>query len=170
MNMPHDADYSNPSPSRQEIIDQLLGAITHEEMALANFLNAGASKIHAFIGADLNFPTHPSNQEIISMNKSSLHLLRSVVIKDWFLLNKLEEIFIFDERQFSAPISGLFDEEMNEEVNEELNEEVNEEVNEVSESEADEENEASSETEEKLAGMNDDNIGDYDESQEFFRE
>ncbi|GIN74129.1 hypothetical protein J14TS2_46040 [Bacillus sp. J14TS2] len=118
MNMPE--EFNNTS--RQEVIDHLLESIIHEEMALANLLNAGASKIHAFIGNDFNFPTQPSNQEIITLNKSALHLLRTAVVKDWFLLNKLEEIFAFDERQIPPRPHNLFDDEVDENSREDINE------------------------------------------------
>lgn len=118
MNMPDGPNHT----SRQEVIDHLLESIIHEEMALANLLNAGASKIHAFIGNEYNFPTHPSNQEIITMNKSALHLLRTAVMKDWYLLNKLEEIFAFDERQMSSHSHNLFNNELDENSNGDLNE------------------------------------------------
>ncbi|MBO0994538.1 hypothetical protein [Bacillus sp. SD088] len=151
MNMPDEAGNS----TRQEVVDQLLGSIAHEEMALANLLNAGASKLHAFIGSEYNFPTQPSNQEIMTMNKAALHLLRSAVMKDWFLLNKLEEIFAFDERQNASDTPNLFTEEMVEEVNEDTEPEVAEEENDAPNSQGE---------------SNEDNLGGQDEPEEFFNE
>lgn len=151
MNMPDEADHS----TRQEVVNQLLGSIAHEEMALANLLNAGASKLHAFIGSEYNFPTHPSNQEIMTMNKAALHLIRSAVMKDWFLLNKLEEIFAFDERQNTFDTPNLFTEEVKEEGNEDTESEVAEEENNTFDSEEE---------------SNEDSLGGQDESEEFLNE
>ncbi|MCJ7840328.1 hypothetical protein MUB24_05240 [Lederbergia sp. NSJ-179] len=157
MNMPDEFNHSHHT-SRQEVIDHLLESIIHEEMALANLLNAGASKIHAFIGSEFNFPTQPSNQEIIMMNKSALHLLRTAVVKDWFLLNKLEEIFAFDARQMpSQPLSPLDDE---------LDEELNEDSNELQESQSGEEDSAFQEDEEFSDESAPEKLGGQDEPQE----
>lgn len=99
--------------NRQLVIDHLLESIAKEELALANILNAQAAKINAFVGENFDFPTHPSNREIISINNSSMRILRMVVMKEWLTLSRLEEIFDFDSKEIAHSSVNPFTEVMN---------------------------------------------------------
>lgn len=80
---------------RDKVVDDLLDSIAQEEMALASLVDAEASKLKAFVGDCCNFPTNPSNHEIITINKSVTRLLETVVMKEWLLLKKLEDVIDF---------------------------------------------------------------------------
>ena len=84
-------------PSKHEVIIDLLASIALEEIALSHIMNAEGEKIQAFVGKCLDFPTHPSNAEIIKFNKSVVGLLDTVVMKEWLLLKKLGNVLEFDE-------------------------------------------------------------------------
>lgn len=137
MNMPNEPINPEHSP-RHLVIDHLLESIAQEDLALANILNAQAAKIHAFVGKDFDFPTHPSNEEIISLNNSSMRLLRMAVMKEWLALSRLEEVVDFDSKQTSLSPPTPFNEDLEESNNVEddlsLNGEMNEEENNVIES------------------------------------
>jgi hypothetical protein len=79
-------------PDKQEVIIDLLESIALEEVALSHILNAEAEKIQAFVGDCLDFPTKPNNHEIIKFNKSVHDLIETIVIKEWLLLKKLENV------------------------------------------------------------------------------
>lgn len=94
----------NEHSNKQPVDEQLLESIVHEEMSLANLLNAEALKIQAFVGKYFDFPTHPSTEEIIQFNTATSRLLRNVVVQEWLLLNKLEAVFDQQIKQFSSSI------------------------------------------------------------------
>ncbi|WP_251637951.1 hypothetical protein [Neobacillus niacini] len=70
----------------------LLESIALEEIALAHILNAEAEKVQAFVGECFDFPTHPTNKEILAINKSVNQLIETVLMKEWLLLRKLENV------------------------------------------------------------------------------
>lgn len=82
----------NNRPSLPETVIDLLESIALEEMALAHLINAEAEKLQAFVGEDLNFPTNPSNAEILRMNVSVTRLMETLMFKELFLLRKLETV------------------------------------------------------------------------------
>ncbi|WP_240666752.1 hypothetical protein [Longirhabdus pacifica] len=79
-------------PSFKEVIVDLLESIALEENALSHIMNAEAEKIQAFVGKDLDFPSNPSIKEIIVFNQAVDSLLHTVVMKEWLLLRKLENV------------------------------------------------------------------------------
>jgi hypothetical protein len=82
-------------PNRKEVAIDLLESIALEEIALSHIMNAEAEKIQAFVGKDLNFPTHPKSGDIIKFNKEVNRLLETIVMKEWLLLKKLENVMDF---------------------------------------------------------------------------
>jgi hypothetical protein len=84
-------------PSRREVIIDLLESIALEEMALAHLLNAEAEKMQAFVGEHIQFPTHPNTCDIIRFNQSATQFVRTIVMKEWLLLNKLESVLEVEE-------------------------------------------------------------------------
>lgn len=70
----------------------LLESIALEEVALSHILNAEAEKVQAFVGKHLNFPTKPTNKDILALNKSVNQLIETVLMKEWLLLRKLENV------------------------------------------------------------------------------
>lgn len=79
-------------PNRKEVAIDLLESIALEEIALSHIMNAEAEKIQAFVGKHLNFPTHPKSGDIIKFNKGVNQLLETIVMKEWLLLKKLENV------------------------------------------------------------------------------
>ena len=79
-------------PSKEEVIIDLLESIALEEIALSHVLNAEAEKIHAFVNVCRDYPTQLSNSEIIKFNKSVKDLVETIVMKEWLLLRKLEDV------------------------------------------------------------------------------
>ncbi|WP_051272247.1 hypothetical protein [Shimazuella kribbensis] len=91
MSMPQIPDGKN-RPSFSEVIIDLLESIALEEIALANLINAEAEKVQAFVGKKLDFPTCPTNTEIDKFNNGVLKLLDVIVMKEWLLLRKFENV------------------------------------------------------------------------------
>lgn len=79
-------------PTKEEVTMDLLKSIAMDEMAIANVLSAEAEKIRAFVGKQLDFPTCPSNQEIMKFNTQVFKLVDVVVMEEWLLLRKLENV------------------------------------------------------------------------------
>lgn len=81
-----------PSRDGQTIDDtivELMDSIAKEEIALSNLLNSESKKIDAFVGKNFDFPTCPSNEQILSFNKSVHKITEAVLMKEWLLYQKL---------------------------------------------------------------------------------
>ncbi|MEW9668520.1 hypothetical protein [Ammoniphilus sp. 3BR4] len=79
-------------PTIDETIIDLLESIALEETALSHIINAEAEKIQAFVGKDLDFPTNPTNGDILRFNATVLRLMETLMFKELFLLRKLETV------------------------------------------------------------------------------
>lgn len=82
-------------PNLKEVTIDLLESIALEEIALSHLINAESEKIQAFVGECLNFPTCPTNKEIIKFNKGVSELLETIVMKEWLLLKKFDNVLEF---------------------------------------------------------------------------
>ena len=91
MSMPHIPKQPH-RPDKEEVTIDLLESIALEEISLSHLLNAEAEKIQAFVGECLDFPSKPSNKEIIDFNKEARRFVNSIVMKEWLLLNKLDDV------------------------------------------------------------------------------
>ncbi|WCN37466.1 hypothetical protein [Aneurinibacillus uraniidurans] len=98
MSMPHIPE-GKFRPSGKEVVIDLLESIALEEIALSHLMNAEAEKIQAFVGKHLNFPTCPSTRDIIKFNQNVTLLLETIVMKEWLLLRKLENILELKDHQ-----------------------------------------------------------------------
>ncbi|MFF2448929.1 hypothetical protein ACFVSW_17750 [Neobacillus sp. NPDC058068] len=76
--------------SLNHVLFDLIKSVANEEEALALLIEAEADKIQAFIGTHSEFPTKPSNKEILDLNRSVTQMLETIVMKEWLLLKKLE--------------------------------------------------------------------------------
>lgn len=88
-------------PSKGEVVVDLLKSIAMEETAISHLLNAEAEKIQAFVGKHLDFPSCPSNRDIIKFNTQVFKLLDVIVMKEWLLLRKLENVMEFNHHDHS---------------------------------------------------------------------
>jgi hypothetical protein len=86
-------------PNEKEVIIDLLESIALEEIAIAHLLNAESEKIQAFVGKRQDFPTSPSNKDIIKFNKGVNRFLETIVMKEWLLLTKLENVLELVEKE-----------------------------------------------------------------------
>ena len=91
MGMPQIPDGEN-RPNLNETVIDLLESIALEEMALAHLMNAEAEKMQAFVGERLNFPTNPTNEEILRFQVSVTRFMETLMFKELFLLRKLETV------------------------------------------------------------------------------
>lgn len=89
MGMPEIPNQAHRPDLHNTVID-LLESIALEEMALAHLLNAEAEKVQAFVGDNLNFPTCPTNHDILKFNQGVNQFVNTIIMKEWLLLNKLE--------------------------------------------------------------------------------
>lgn len=79
-------------PSKDEVVIDLLKSIAMEETAIAHILNAEAEKIRAFVGTEMNFPGAASGQDIARFNRQICKIIDVLVMKEWLLLRKLEDV------------------------------------------------------------------------------
>ncbi|WP_202908613.1 hypothetical protein [Halalkalibacillus sediminis] len=84
-------------PNRKEVIVDLLESIALEEISLSHLMKAEAEKIQAFVGECKDFPTDPSSEEIIQFNRNMNQFLETIVMKEWILLRKLQNVLYFHE-------------------------------------------------------------------------
>lgn len=102
---------SKHRPSLHEVIVDLLESIALEEIALSHLINAEAEKLQAFVGKHLHFPTCPSNKEILKMNQQTSKLMDVIVMKEWLLLRKLEDVMSLCEEIVPCRDDHHWDEE-----------------------------------------------------------
>lgn len=92
-----------PQPHRpdlhQTIID-LLDSIALEEIALSHLLNAEAEKIQQFIR---HISSCTPTNTVIDFNVVVNETLETVIMKEWLLLRKLENVTRFANQQFPPP-------------------------------------------------------------------
>jgi len=79
-------------PDLDDTIIDLLESIALEEIALSHLINAEAENLQAFVGKDLDFPSNPSNSDILRFNVTVLRLMETLMFKELFLLRKLETV------------------------------------------------------------------------------
>ena len=79
-------------PNQAEVIIDLLESIALEEIALSHLLNAEAEKMQAFVGECLDFPTCPTNLQILQFNREATRFVETVLMKEWLLLRKFENV------------------------------------------------------------------------------
>ncbi len=89
-------------PRSHDVLVNLLESIAMEEIAISHLLSAEAKKIQAFVGSELDFPTHPSNAEIFQFNKETARVIESIVMKEWLLLRRFQNIMDFFPDEFSS--------------------------------------------------------------------
>jgi len=78
-------------PSLEEVVIDLLASIALEETALSHLIHAEAEKIQMFVGQykDSSFI---SSKEIVAVNQSVNRMMETIVMKEWLLLKKLEDV------------------------------------------------------------------------------
>ncbi|OEF97786.1 hypothetical protein [Desulfuribacillus alkaliarsenatis] len=101
MSMPQIPE-SKYRPTYEETIIDLLESIALEEISLSHLMNAEAEKIQAFVGKSANFPMCSSYQEIITFNQSVNQIMDTMLMKEWLLLKKLEQVIQIDKRRKAA--------------------------------------------------------------------
>lgn len=80
------------SITREEAINMVLSSIAFEELGLAHLINAEAEKIQYVLGTlDTQPATSPTIDELIEINKSVEHTMRSVIKTQMLLQFKLED-------------------------------------------------------------------------------
>lgn len=91
MSMPQIPE-ENFRPTKDEVVIDLLKSIAMEENAIAHLLHAEAEKIQAFVGHHHSLSGEPSNADIIKLSSQVSKLLDVIVMKEWLLLRKLENV------------------------------------------------------------------------------
>ncbi|MDP4147723.1 MAG: hypothetical protein Q8936_25195 [Bacillota bacterium] len=114
MIIPNVLQDNNP-PSNEEIIAQLMESIVKEEIALANLISSEADKINAFVGENSDFPTSPTNQEIVAFNQSIHRIIESILMKEWLLLKKLETVISIKDKLGNEKSNNEYFQEFEEE-------------------------------------------------------
>ncbi|WP_127585512.1 hypothetical protein [Paenibacillus koleovorans] len=97
----HGRSAASPLPSFDDAVVSLLQSIALEEQSLALLLSTEADKTRAFVGRLLDYPTSPSNADIIRFNQTAIRLLDSVLMAEWLLLKKLDAVV-----QMQGPVRG----------------------------------------------------------------
>lgn len=78
--------------SLEESIITLIDSVAREEDALVKMINAAAEHIETFSGKKQDFPTSPTNTDILEFNKSMNKFMDSMLMKHWILLKKMDKI------------------------------------------------------------------------------
>ncbi len=99
MKFPEFPDISQKNTINDTIID-LMNSIIKEEEALSQLLTAEAKKIEAFIGKKKDFPTAPTNLEILSFSHSINQVVETILMKEWLLYRKIELTLQLDNKLF----------------------------------------------------------------------
>jgi hypothetical protein len=98
----------------EESVSQLIRSIAEEEASIARLIEAEASKIHAFIGENLDFPSCPTSKDILRFTQSSNRLIETVLMKEWLLMRKIDsinQIYPCSEKKDCTDEDYFFDED-----------------------------------------------------------
>ena len=76
----------------------LMNSIIKEEEALSQLLNAEAKKIEAFVGKKKDFPTKPTNLDILDFSHSINQVVEALLMKEWLLYRKVEIALQLDSK------------------------------------------------------------------------
>ncbi|GAB6926139.1 hypothetical protein JCM10914A_01220 [Paenibacillus sp. JCM 10914] len=97
MSMPQIPE-ENFRPTEEEVVIDLLKSIAMEENAIAHLLHAEADKIQAFVGKK-RLSYEPSCAEVLKLSDQVSKLLEVIVMKEWLLLRKLENVMEIQDRR-----------------------------------------------------------------------
>lgn len=78
-------------PSREQVVIDLLKSIAMEENAIAHLMHAEADKIKAVLGQS-GKRVDMSHADLIKLGNQAAKLLDVIVMKEWLLLRKLENV------------------------------------------------------------------------------
>ncbi len=81
-------------PSLKETVIDLLESIALEEIALSHLVNAEAEKIQTVLKKD------PCEKFLLQVNHSVKSVMDTVVMKEWLLLKKLDEVLRIEVEEF----------------------------------------------------------------------
>lgn len=76
--------------SSKEVFRDLITSIAQEEAAIAQLIHAKSAQIEAFTGKNGEFPTGPSNQQIVAFQETIARSLEAIVEKQKLLLRLVE--------------------------------------------------------------------------------
>lgn len=86
-------------PCLKETVIDLMESIALEEIALSHLVNAESEKIQAFICAIKNSHSCNKGEEFIKFNNSVGKIIDTVIMKEWILLKKLEDVMQIDYKE-----------------------------------------------------------------------
>ena len=101
MSMPHIPQESY-RPTKDEVVIDLLKSIAMEENAIAHLLHAEAEKIQALVGKRHGISAEPSHEELMALSAQASKLLDVIVMKEWLLLRKLENVMELKGPRYSC--------------------------------------------------------------------
>lgn len=84
-------------PSLCEVLVDLFESIALEEISLSHLMNAEAEKIQLFVRKHHDSHDKPEIHDIIMFNKAVNQFLEIIVMKEWLLLRKLENVIEINE-------------------------------------------------------------------------
>ncbi|MDP4085162.1 MAG: hypothetical protein Q8934_11190 [Bacillota bacterium] len=102
------------TPSLDEVITKIIDSVAEEELALAQLISSEANKINAFVGEYSDFPTSPTNSDILKFNQSVQKIIDSVMMKEWLLYKKIEMVLTLVEKVDFKNKHILFPEDISE--------------------------------------------------------
>jgi hypothetical protein len=79
-------------PNHIEVIIDLLESIALEEISLSHLINSEAEKVQAFVGECLDFPTNPTNEELLRFSSETNQFMEILLMKEWVLLRKVQKV------------------------------------------------------------------------------
>lgn len=79
--------------SMDEILAELLKSVSAEEFALANLMNATAETLQALATIIANAEVNNQKKQVNFLCKSINKTLETVIMKEWILAKKLDNIF-----------------------------------------------------------------------------
>ncbi|NUU60457.1 hypothetical protein [Paenibacillus agri] len=80
----------NAKPAMKNAIAELIVAMAADEVAIAQLIRAEASNIEAFAGKEGEFPTSPTNQQIIDFQHEVARVMETIVEKQKLFLRMIE--------------------------------------------------------------------------------
>ena len=103
MSLPAFPDSTN-TPSREEVINQIISSIAMEELALSHILNAEGEKLQYVLGTlEGSGGLNPSIDDIVKVNDSVKDLIEAVTFSQMFLRAKLKDALTMENSPEPEP-------------------------------------------------------------------
>ncbi|MBD1372912.1 hypothetical protein IC620_11145 [Hazenella sp. IB182357] len=88
---------------KKQVINEMMAAIAHEESAQSSLVKVEATKIEAIVE---HSKQSGSVQDLLYASRDTNHFLDAMVMKEWLLLKRLENLLYLDDNEKEVTLTN----------------------------------------------------------------